>query len=66
MRLNPNTVSFGRHESFLLRFGWISKGLGALKDDPAVFSQEDATVTLGVGKNMVASIRHWLQGARLV
>ena len=65
MRLNPKTVSFGRHESFPLRFGWITKGLDALKNDPAVFSQEDATVTLGVGKNMVASIRHWLQAARL-
>ena len=61
MRLNGGTVSFGRNESFPLRFGWIAKGLSALNDDPEVFSREDATVTLGVGKNMVVSIRHWLQ-----
>ena len=61
MRLNGGTVSFGRNESFPLRFGWIAKGLNALKDDPKIFSREDATVTLGVGKNMVVSIRHWLQ-----
>ena len=61
MRLDRVTVSFGRHESFPLRFGWIAKGLNALVDDPRIFNREDATVVLGVGKNMVASIRHWLQ-----
>lgn len=61
MRLNGGTVSFGRNESFPLRFGWIAKGLEALNDNPKVFSREDSTVILGVGKNMVASIRYWLQ-----
>ena len=61
MRLDRATVSFGRHESFPLRFGWIAKGLKALDDDPGIFNREDATVVLGVGKNMVASIRYWLQ-----
>ena len=46
-------VSFGRNESFPLRFGWIAKGLKALNDDPKIFNREDATVILGVGKNMV-------------
>ena len=57
MKLNAAKVSFGRHESFPLRFGWITKGLDALADDPNVFAAEDATVTLGVGKNMVAAMR---------
>ena len=61
MKLHRVTVSFGRHESFPLRFGWIAKGLNALNDDPRIFNREDATVILGVGKNMVASIRYWLQ-----
>lgn len=62
MRLHRGTVSFGRHESFPLRFGWIAKGLkAALNHDPCTFNREDATVILGVGKNMVASIRYWLQ-----
>ena len=65
MKLNPAKASFGRHESFPLRFGWITKGLGALKDDPDVFASEDATVTLGVGKNMVAAIRYWLLATRM-
>lgn len=66
MELNGSTVSFGRHESFPLRFGWIAKGLAALRKDPGAFTREDATVALGVGKNMVASIRYWLQAAQVV
>ncbi len=60
MKLNLAKVSFGRHESFPLRFGWITKGLDALARDANVFAAEDATVTLGVGKNMVAAMRYWL------
>ena len=66
MKLNPAKVSFGRHESFPLRFGWITKGLEALQDDANVFTREDATVTLGVGKNMVAAIRYWLLATGMV
>ena len=66
MSFEPSSVTFGRHESFPLRFAWIGKGLDALHNDPAVFAREDATVELGVGKNMVSSIRHWLQAAQLV
>lgn len=65
VRLTGSTATFGRHESFPLRFGWIIKGLEALVDDPKVFTREDATVTLGVGKNMVAAIRYWLQATRV-
>lgn len=66
MAFRPGNVAFGRHESFPLRFGWIAKGLEALRADPTVFTREDATVVLGVGKNMVSSMRHWLQAATLV
>lgn len=66
MRLDSSSVSFGRHESFPIRFGWISKGLTALTDNPEVFKSEDATVTLGVGKNMVSSMRYWLRASRII
>ena len=60
-------VAFGRHESFHLRFGWLSKGFAKLKRDPALISNIDqATIALGVGKNMVASIRYWLRAARMI
>ena len=34
--------------------------------NPNVFTSEDAPVTLGVGKNMVSSIRHWCLTADLI
>lgn len=53
------TLNFSGHESFPLRFSWLTKGYKRLYDDPTFFSREDSMVTLGVGKNMVSSIRHW-------
>lgn len=50
---------FSRHETFHPRFGWIKKGFDRTVRDGKVFLQDDATTTLGVGKNMVRSIRYW-------
>ena len=53
------------HETFPLRYGWLKKAFDEVSDaeSPAanrtIFSGEDATARFGVGKNMVASIRHW-------
>lgn len=52
-------ASFAGHESFPLRFPWLKKGYDALLGNPAFFGTPDAMVTLGTGKNMVRSIRHW-------
>lgn len=58
--LPPKRPAFGRHETFHLRYGWLTKGAQALERDPGIFESDEATVELGVGKNMVRSIRHWL------
>jgi hypothetical protein len=50
---------FGGHEKFTFRHGWLKKGVDAVKTYPGVFTQDDGLVVLGVGKNMVRSIRHW-------
>lgn len=55
--------SFSGHETFPLRYPWLKKGFDAVRDNPAVFSRDDAITTLGVGKNMVRSIRHWCLAA---
>jgi hypothetical protein len=53
---------FSGHESFPCRYAWLPKAFQAIGDDPEVFSdEEEAMVTLGVGKNMVRSIRFWMQ-----
>lgn len=51
--------SFGGHEKFVFRQGWLKKGLDAALADPFIFTRQDAFVELGVGKNMAASIRYW-------
>ncbi|MEJ5223071.1 MAG: DUF4007 family protein [Anaerolineales bacterium] len=51
---------FGGHEKFVFRHGWLKKGVDAiLKSGGLVFAQDQALIELGVGKNMVRSIRHW-------
>src|SRR5580693_8029434 len=50
---------FSGHETFPFRYPWLKKGFDAARDDGAVFLRDDATTTLGVGKNMVRAIRHW-------
>ena len=63
---NKNTSTqilpvFARHETFHPRFGWLKKGFDLLSSDPQVFTRKDAPVVLGVGKNMVNTIRYWVQ-----
>lgn len=66
MRLDPKKVAFGRHETFPLRFSWLTKGYGAVSKSRLIFSSDEATVELGVGKNMVHSIRYWLIASRMI
>jgi len=57
--LARHTFSFSGHETFVFRYTWLKKAVDAVTVDPRVFTKEDSIVTLGVGKNMVRSIRHW-------
>lgn len=57
---------FARHETFHPRFGWLKKGFDRAAADPGVFLAEDATVRLGVGKNMVRSIRYWCSAFKVL
>jgi hypothetical protein len=52
-------LSFSGHETFAFRHSWLKKAADAVLEDPEVFTKDSAIVTLGVGKNMVRSIRHW-------
>ncbi len=56
--------TFGGHETFVFRDAWLKKGVDAVANDPAVFNEDEALVILGVGKNMVRSIRHWCLATR--
>ena len=66
MKFNPKKISFGRHETFPLRYSWLTKGFQAFISNQNIFSSYEATVELGVGKNMVKSIRFWLLACKMV
>jgi hypothetical protein len=57
--------TFSGHESFQCRQLWLKKGYDFVKDGKS-FRAEDAVVYLGVGKNMVSSIRFWLRAFSLI
>ena len=44
----------------------MKKGVDAVRENPTIFSDDAATITLGVGKNMVRSIHHWCQVVELI
>lgn len=52
--------SFSGHESFQCKSLWLKKGYDFLLSGNR-FSEPDSVAILGVGKNMVASIRFWLR-----
>lgn len=56
-------LSFSGHETFPFRYPWLKKGFDAALNDGDIFLRDHAITTLGVGKNMVRSIRHWCLAA---
>ncbi len=46
---------FSGHQTFAFRYGWLEKGVRAVASHSTVFSDEDALVKLGVGKNVHAT-----------
>lgn len=51
---------FSGHESFQCKTHWLKRGYDFVQNDNN-FNDDDAVVKLGVGKNMVASIKYWMK-----
>ena len=61
------------HETFPLRYGWLKKAFDAVESTEGgresnrhVFLDPHAIAEFGVGRNMVASIRHWATAAGVI
>jgi Protein of unknown function (DUF4007) len=52
--------TFSGHDTFQCRQLWLKKGFDFIKAGKS-FNNPEAVVDLGVGKNMVSSIRYWLK-----
>mgnify|MGYP001026291775 FL=1 len=55
-----------RHESFSIREGWIAKGIKNVKEYGNVFALQNATDILGIGTNMVKSLKYWMTATKLI
>lgn len=58
-------LSFSGHETFSCKIYWLKKGYEFVQAGKK-FTDDDAVVELGVGKNMVSSIRFWLKAFGIV
>jgi hypothetical protein len=60
-----NKYTFSGHDSFQCRQLWLKKGFDFLQSQNS-FNDIDAVVKLGVGKNMVSSIRYWMKAFNII
>ena len=55
-----------RHESFSIREGWLAKGIKNVKEYGNVFALQNTTDILGIGTNMVKSLKYWMTATTLI
>lgn len=55
-----------RHESFSIREGWLAKGIKNVKEYGNIFALQNATDILGIGTNMVKSLKYWMTATKLI
>ena len=66
IKVSEPNYRFSGHESFTCRYAWLPKAVEALRANPLLFSDiDEAMVQLGLGKNMVQSLRFWVQAMRV-
>ena len=53
------------HESFIIRDGWLTKGITAIERNPKMFTVNSGSDALGLGTNMAKSLRYWMKTAGL-
>jgi len=54
------------HEKFLLREGWLNKGINLVSETSDIFQGKEGPDKFGVGNNMVKAIRYWLKAFTLI
>ena len=69
MKNSTNTKPRSKgHQTFILRDGWLNKGLVEMSKDgnERIFNASDATDVFGIGTNMVAAMKYWLQAFNVI
>lgn len=63
--MNNHKLKLSGHQTFAIRYGWMEKGV-RFANENLNFSDDTAIVSLGVGKNMVESIKYWCEMAQIL
>ena len=60
-------MKFRGHETFYIRKGWLYKGMKYVAQNPRIFTDKSQNPMdiLGMGSNMVKSLRYWMQATGL-
>lgn len=69
MTIESSNLKFSGHQTFPVRYGWIYKIIQEVKSEVSISSKdtiEKQMISMGMGKNMVLSIRHWIKTLNLV
>lgn len=69
MNIESTTLKFSGHQTFPIRYGWIYKIIQEVVKGESLSSQsniEQQMQSMGMGKNMVLSVRHWIRALNLV
>lgn len=53
-------MGYGQHQSFYLRDRWLNKAIRHIQMDERFFYDKEAFEKIGLGKNMVQSLRYWV------
>lgn len=62
-------MKYSGHETFVCRYAWLTKAATEVLVDASILTanrEDDAMSVLGVGKNMVKSIRFWAEAADII
>lgn len=59
-------MGYGQHQSFYLRDRWLNKAIKHLSNDERFFYDKEAFEKMGLGKNMVQSLRFWVVATEVV
>ncbi|MEK3782435.1 DUF4007 family protein [Paenibacillus sp. FSL R5-0810] len=54
-------MGYGQHQSFYLRTYWLRKAIQQLEKNNRFFYEKEASEWIGLGSNMVKSLKHWIE-----
>ncbi|WP_081249105.1 DUF4007 family protein [Aliivibrio fischeri] len=69
LTIESSSLKFSGHQTFPVRYGWIYKIIQEVINKNSISSKENIEnqmISMGMGKNMVLSVRHWIKTLNLV